>query len=122
MILALQTSTFTGFGGIPTYNRMVCRALQELKSAGAAKIGRVLIANDLMADVERAATGLPNLALESFAGMAPELEKFFEEVMVMVDDPAVRANRMALLRRVGDAALKIADVTKIVVARRDYRA
>ena len=68
MILALQTSTFTGFGGIPTYNRMVCRALQELKSAGAAKIGRVLIANDLMADVERAATGLPNLALESFAG------------------------------------------------------
>ena len=61
-------------------------------------------------------------ALESFAGMAPELEKFFEEVMVMVDDPAVRANRMALLRRVGEAALKIADVTKIVVDRSEYHA
>jgi len=61
-------------------------------------------------------------ALESFAAMAPELEKFFDEVMVMVDDPAVRSNRMSLLRKVGDAVLKIADVTKIVVDRSEYRA
>ncbi|HEX9492349.1 MAG TPA: glycine--tRNA ligase subunit beta, partial [Thermoanaerobaculia bacterium] len=61
-------------------------------------------------------------ALESFAAMAPELEKFFDEVMVMVDDPAVRSNRMSLLRKVGDAVMKIADVTKIVVDRSEYRA
>jgi glycyl-tRNA synthetase beta chain len=61
-------------------------------------------------------------ALESFAGLAPELETFFNEVMVMVEDPQVRANRMALLRRIGGVAMKIADVTKIVVDRRDYRA
>jgi len=61
-------------------------------------------------------------ALESFAAMAPELEEFFDEVMVMVDDPAVRSNRMSLLRKVGDAVLKIADVTKIVVDRSEYRA
>jgi glycyl-tRNA synthetase beta chain len=60
-------------------------------------------------------------ALESFAAMAPELESFFDEVMVMVDDEAVRKNRMSLLRKIGGAALKIADVTKIVVDRRDYR-
>ena len=60
-------------------------------------------------------------ALESFAGMAPELETFFKDVMVMVDDEAVRTNRMSLLRRVGGAVMKIADVTKIVVDRRDYR-
>jgi glycyl-tRNA synthetase beta chain len=61
-------------------------------------------------------------ALESFAGMAPELESFFNEVMVMVDDPELRTNRIALLHKVGGVAMKIADVTKIVVDRRDYRA
>jgi glycyl-tRNA synthetase beta chain len=60
-------------------------------------------------------------ALESFAAMAPELERFFKDVMVMVDDPAVRANRMALLRNVSGVVMKIADVTKIVVDRRDYK-
>jgi glycyl-tRNA synthetase beta chain len=60
-------------------------------------------------------------ALESFAALAPELETFFRDVMVNVDDPAVRANRMSLLRKVGGAVMKIADVTKIVVDRRDYR-
>ena len=60
-------------------------------------------------------------ALESFAAMAPELERFFDEVMVMVDDEALRRNRMSLLRKVGNAVMKIADVTKIVVDRRDYR-
>jgi glycyl-tRNA synthetase beta chain len=61
------------------------------------------------------------LALESFAALAPELETFFKDVMVNVDDQAVRTNRMSLLRKVGGAVMKIADVTKIVVDRRDYR-
>ena len=60
-------------------------------------------------------------ALESFAAMAPELETFFNDVMVNVDDVALRTNRMSLLRKVGGAVMKIADVTKIVVDRRDYR-
>src|SRR6185436_1957437 len=60
-------------------------------------------------------------ALESFAALAPELETFFRDVMVMVDDEAVRKNRMSLLRKVGGVVTKIADVGKIVVDRRDYR-
>jgi len=60
-------------------------------------------------------------ALESFAAMAPELETFFKDVMVMVDNQAVRQNRMSLLRNIGDAVKRVADVTKIVVDRRDYR-
>jgi glycyl-tRNA synthetase beta chain len=61
-------------------------------------------------------------AIESFAGMAPELESFFRDVMVNVDDERVKRNRMSLLRKIGGAVTKIADVTKIVVDRRDYRA
>ena len=60
-------------------------------------------------------------ALESFAALAPELETFFKDVLVNVDDQAVRANRLSLLRKVGGAVTKIADVTRIVVDRRDYR-
>jgi len=61
-------------------------------------------------------------ALEAFAAMAPELERYFDEVMVMVDDEALRRNRMSLLRTIGSAVTGIADVTKIVVDRREYRA
>jgi glycyl-tRNA synthetase beta chain len=61
-------------------------------------------------------------AFESFAGMAPELESFFKDVMVNVDDERVKRNRMSLLRKIGGAVTKIADVGKIVVDRRDYRA
>ena len=50
-----------------------------------------------------------------------ELETFFDDVMVMVDDPSVRANRMSLLRKIGNTVLRIADVTKIVVDRSEYR-
>jgi glycyl-tRNA synthetase beta chain len=60
-------------------------------------------------------------ALETFAALAPELETFFDELMVMVEDEGVRKNRMALLRTIGNAVMKIADVTKIVVDRREYR-
>ena len=61
-------------------------------------------------------------ALESFAGLAPELETFFQDVMVNVEDESIRRNRMSLLRKIGGAVARIADVTKIVVDRRDYRA
>jgi glycyl-tRNA synthetase beta chain len=60
-------------------------------------------------------------ALESFAAMAPELETFFDEVMVMVDDEGLRSNRLSLLRKIGNAVNRIADVTKIVVDRSEYR-
>lgn len=60
-------------------------------------------------------------ALESFAGMAPELEKFFTDVMVMVDDEKLRQNRITLLRRCGNVVGRIADLSRVVVDRSEYR-
>ena len=60
-------------------------------------------------------------ALESFAAMSGELETFFQDVMVMVDDAQLRSNRIALLGKAGGLTSRIADVTRIVVDRRDYR-
>jgi len=36
-------------------------------------------------------------ALEAIAAMRPDIDKFFEQVMVMAEDQAVRKNRLALL-------------------------
>ena len=36
-------------------------------------------------------------------------------------ETTMRRNRMSLLRKVGNAVTKIADVTKIVIDRRDYK-
>ena len=86
------------------------RRLSELAAAVVEQIGELVREREYRA------------ALESFAAMAPELETFFNDVMVMVDDEALRTNRMSLLRKVGGAVMKVADVTKIVVDRREYRA
>jgi phosphatidylinositol alpha-1,6-mannosyltransferase len=61
LILSLQTTTFSAFGGIPTYNRLVCRVLNEFGQS------HILIATDANADIERPAADLPNLKLEAFA-------------------------------------------------------
>jgi len=66
LILALQTTTFSAHGGIPAYNRMVCRALNELDHVADER--RVLIAMDRRTDLAAAAKCFPNLTVESFEG------------------------------------------------------
>lgn len=65
MILTLQTSAFGVFGGIPTYNRLVCKTLNGFDEIDEICI---LIATDKPADVERQTASLPRLHLEAFAG------------------------------------------------------
>jgi len=65
LILALQTTTFGAYGGIPTYNRCVCKTLNELENRGRV---RVLVLTDTPADVHKHASKYPHLSLESFSG------------------------------------------------------
>jgi len=55
-------------------------------------------------------------ALAAIATLRPAVDAFFEAVMVMAPDAAVRANRLALLRQVLGDFSKIADFSEIVVA------
>jgi glycyl-tRNA synthetase beta chain len=55
-------------------------------------------------------------ALEQIATLRPQVDAFFEAVMVMASDEAVRANRLALLERVLGDFSGIADFSEIVVA------
>jgi glycyl-tRNA synthetase beta chain len=51
--------------------------------------------------------------LKSFAALKTPVDEFFDKVMVMADDKAVRANRLALLRDLRDAMNKVADLSKL---------
>ena len=50
-------------------------------------------------------------ALRGLAGLRPVVDGFFDEVMVMSPDPAVRANRLALLGQLNQLFLGIADIS-----------
>jgi glycyl-tRNA synthetase beta chain len=49
-------------------------------------------------------------ALSALAGVRQPVDAFFDEVMVMVDDLAVRANRLALLARLDELMNQVADI------------
>ncbi len=55
-------------------------------------------------------------ALEQIATLRPQVDAFFDAVMVMAPDEAVRANRLALLEKVLGDFSGIADFSEIVVA------
>ncbi len=52
-------------------------------------------------------------ALESGATVAPLMERFFDEVLVMDEDPTVRANRLRLLLDVRDTLGRLGDFSQI---------
>ena len=52
-------------------------------------------------------------ALESGATLAPLVERFFDEVLVMDEDEAVRANRLRLLLDVRDTLGRLGDFSQI---------
>ena len=47
------------------------------------------------------------------AGVRPEVDAFFDQVMVMTEDPRVRANRLALLAGLEGLFLGIADISRL---------
>jgi glycyl-tRNA synthetase beta chain len=52
-------------------------------------------------------------ALKALASARPAVDRFFDDVMVMVDDDALRANRLALLNRVAATMNRVADISKL---------
>jgi glycyl-tRNA synthetase beta chain len=60
------------------------------------------------------ATGNYQAALMEIAKLRPAVDKFFDKVMVMVDDDNLRANRLALLQTLIKEFSTIADFSEIV--------
>ena len=68
----------------------------------------------LAPDVDAAcARGDCTTALEALATAKPVVDRFFDDVMVMADDPAVRGNRLALLAGVAATMNRVADISRL---------
>jgi glycyl-tRNA synthetase beta chain len=58
-------------------------------------------------------TGDYQTALQHLASLQKVIDAFFDDVMVMVDDPKVRNNRLAFLQKVRELFLQVADVSRL---------
>ena len=54
--------------------------------------------------------------LTQLAALQPAIDTFFDDVLVMAKEPSLRANRLALLNRIGRNIYAVADLTKLVIA------
>ena len=95
-------------------------AIEGVLDVGLLKDGAELLLAERAADLKPQVAALKaagdyRKALEAIATLRPEVDAFFDAVMVMDQDAAVRANRLALLSKVlGDFA-GIAEFSEIVV-------
>jgi glycyl-tRNA synthetase beta chain len=55
-------------------------------------------------------------AFERMASLRPQIDQFFDKVLVMAEDPTVRQNRLLLLRGLLQVFLELADVSEITPA------
>jgi glycyl-tRNA synthetase beta chain len=82
--------------------------------ADAAEIALHAALNTVLPRVEAAlAAGDYNGALTTLAALQAPVDAFFEQVLVNVDDPATRANRLGLLASLHAAMNRIADLSRL---------
>ncbi len=82
------------------------KALHEAYTAAAARLERAL-ADDAVRDYQA--------AWQALAELRDPIDAFFDAVLVMAEDDAVRRNRLALVAAVDDLFLRLLDVQQIVI-------
>jgi glycyl-tRNA synthetase beta chain len=92
---------------------------------GAGRVDAALLRDEaekrLLSEIERVETASAALrerrnypaVLQSVATLEPAVARFFDEVLVMAEEPALRANRLGLMRRVASLFADLADFRKI---------
>jgi glycyl-tRNA synthetase beta chain len=107
-----------------TFKR-VANIQEKVQSAGTAPPDLALFREEaegrlhsVLADVKNRAasekgTGNYAAALRTIAEIKPAVDEFFDKVLVMADDEALRNNRLALMREVGALFADVADFRKI---------
>ena len=129
--LAARARTFAALAGreffedaVTAYNRCAALAAKD-EAAGSRAVDPALFAADAereLAAAYQTARGplleaLAHLELESAikeaAGLRPAVDRYFEDILVMDDDPAVRANRLAQLAAVAALIGQIGEFTRL---------
>jgi len=108
------------FEGVYTAYDRAHRLAGKAQDEAAEQLDRALLVEDAekalaeaLATVAIDGNGDLQAALESGAQLAPVMERFFDEVLVMAEDDAVRANRLRLLLDVRDALGALGDFSQI---------
>ena len=108
------------FEGVYTAYDRAHRLTSKAQDEAAGQLDRALLVEDAekalaeaLATVAIDGNGDLKAALESGAELAPVMERFFDEVLVMAEDDAVRANRLRLLLDVRDALGALGDFSQI---------
>jgi glycyl-tRNA synthetase beta chain len=108
------------FEGVYTAYDRAHRLAGKAQEAAAAELDRGLLVEDAekalaeaLAKVAIDSNGDLKAALESGAELAPVMERFFDEVLVMAEEEAVRANRLRLLLDVRDTLGALGDFSQI---------
>ncbi|MDQ6977633.1 MAG: glycine--tRNA ligase subunit beta, partial [Ghiorsea sp.] len=98
------------------------RIANILKKAGAVSdnIDESLLVEDaekvlfaVLSKAENNFPDVPSVQLDVLAGLREPVDAFFDGVMVMADDEAIKNNRLALLARLRALFLRLADVSRL---------
>ena len=112
-------------GALAAANKRIVNILRKADSEAAAAVDRGRLAEGAERDLWLAFQKLEPVvddhcarsdyagALLALAAAKPAVDRFFDDVLVMSDDPAVRANRLALLRGVAQTMNRVADISKL---------
>ncbi len=113
------------FGPLAAAFKRVQNILAQAGAAPGAEVDPALVTEDaerqLAGDFFQAKGILDELvaarrygeALSVMASLGPSLDRFFVDVMVLAEDPAVRANRLALLGAMRDEFFRVARLSEI---------
>ncbi len=130
-LVPAQAAAVRAFGELPeaetlaAANKRIVNILRKSGSEAAAAVDRTRLADGAEHDLylafqnlgpvvdDRCATGDFAGALLALASAKPAVDRFFDDVLVMADDPAIRANRLALLRGVAQTMNRVADISKL---------
>ena len=105
--------------------KRVANIQEKAGGVGAERVDPALLREDaerrLLSELERVEAGASSLrehrnypaVLRNVATLEPAVARFFEDVLVMAEEPALRANRLGLMRRVASLFAGFADFRKI---------
>jgi glycyl-tRNA synthetase beta chain len=104
-------------------NKRISNILRKSDNKATEKVGTLIEPAEiaLLASAEQAEQDIAPLlkandypaALNRLASLRAEVDTFFDDVMVMCDDLELRANRLALLNKLANLFLQIADISKL---------
>jgi len=110
-------------GSLAAANKRVSNILSKQDGDVSADLDESLLAEDAEKALAKAITAIETeiqplceqgdyrSTLEKLASLRTDIDNFFDNVMVMADDAAVRTNRLALLKRLRRLFLGVADIS-----------